>query len=161
MTPSERVIHLMRVLDLNPAQFFLGGSACLALRDLREISDLDVGVTTNYWFNLHATGKWGVYTPPSHDDWQCCDPPYLFRVINGTEINVFHAWRRRGPEETPFNDYNLVFREGTELVQGYPCIKLPILLRQKVDAVVNGMYGGLRDKDVRDIGLITSYLESL
>lgn len=160
-TPSERVVRLVHELQLDPNQFFLGGSAALALRDLRHISDLDVGVTTHYWWKLYHGGGWEVYTPDPNNDWEACDPPYLTRTVRDTEVHVFHSWRWRGSHESPFNDYNLVFREGLEILLGIPVIKLPILLRQKIDAVVNGMYGSLREKDVADTRIISEYLENL
>lgn len=159
VTPSERVDAIMRELDLAIGHYFLGGSSGLALRDIRHVGDIDVGVPTRYWFLLYETREWGLWTPDTLDDGSRCDPPYLIREVNGTEVHVFHAWRWRGKEETDFNDFNLVFREGIEIVKGWPCIKLPWLLRQKVDAVVNCYEGGyIRQKDVTDISLIVEAL---
>lgn len=160
MTPSEKVIALVNELDFHVSSYFLGGSAGLALRDLRDIGDLDVGVTTRYWFELLKDDRWSVFTPDPDMAWERCDPPYLYRTVNGTEVHVFHSWRRRGAEETPFNDFNLVFEHGIEVVKGIPCIKLSILLRQKVDAVLNGEpEGNFRPKDIRDVGLITDWMK--
>lgn len=160
MTPSERVACIVRSLDLAPGHFFLGGSACLALRDLRHVGDLDVGVTTRYWHLLQRERRWHVWTPDDLDDGRRCDPPYLETRVGGTEVNVFHSWRRRHSDETAYNDYNLVFREGIELVNGWPCLKLPVLLQQKADAVSNDILTGLspRPKDLADIALIVGEL---
>lgn len=160
LTPSERVVRIVKALDLNASQFFLGGSAALALRDIRHVSDLDVGVTTRYWWALHGAGGWEVVTPLPSSEWENCDPPYLRRIVNDTEVHVFYSWRRRGAHETPFNNFSLVFREGLDVLLGIPVIKLPILLRQKIDAVVNGMYGDMRPKDIQDIRLIAEWVEA-
>lgn len=159
-SPAQRVVAILDELDFPADQFFLGGSAGLALRDIRHIGDLDVGVPTALWLELQADldadgdPTWTVWNTGSHDS-NRCDPPYLVREVQGTEVHVFYAWRWRGKEETEFNDFNLVFRDGIELVQGWPCIRLQWLLRQKVDAVVNCYEGGyIRQKDITDIGLI-------
>lgn len=146
-SPSTYVVRLVKELDFNVSSFFLGGSAGLALRDLRPIGDLDVGVTTAYWFELLKDDRWSVFTPDASEWWRC-DPPYLHRTVGDTEVHVFHSWRRRGAEESPYNDF-------------IPCIKLAILLRQKVDAVLNGVDGSYRPKDVRDVQLITDWMANL
>lgn len=155
VTPSARLESILKILALEPGQFFLGGSSGLALRDLRDFGDIDIGVTTAYWVELWHGGDWGVITPDPNDERRRCDPPYLARVINGVECHVFNGWRRR-PDETEFNDYNLVFSEGIEHVQGWPCLKLNILLRQKIDAVNWG--GEPRAKDIKDIEIISRHL---
>ncbi len=155
MTPSARIENILRILALEPGQFFLGGSAGLALRDLRDFGDIDIAVTTAYWIELLQSGEWGIIAPDERDERRRCDPPYLVRVINGVECHAFSSWRRR-PDETEYNDFNLVFAEGIEHVQGWPCIKLNILLRQKIDAVNWG--GEPRPKDIKDIELIARHL---
>lgn len=155
MSPSERVKGLISELEFTPGQFFVGGSGVLALREVRDIGDLDVGVTTQEWFRLHATGDWRVWTTSGSDLYGKCDPPYLIREINGVEVHVFYAWRWRGFDETEYNDYNKVFQSGIETVDGIPCVKLSILLRQKVDAASWAMP---RYKDIRDIGLISNLM---
>lgn len=156
MTPSARLEAVLTKLNLEPGQFFLGGSSGLALRDLRDFGDVDVAVPTAYWFELYSDfDNWAVITPDQDDARRRCDPPYLARTINGVEIHVFHGWRRR-PDETEYNDFNLVFTEGIEYVQGWPCIKLNILLRQKIDAVNWG--GEPRAKDIKDIEMIARHL---
>lgn len=158
--PSDRVKAILLELtscgDLTPGHFFLGGSAGLALRDLRHVGDIDVGVTTRHWFQLLVTSGWNLWTPDPMDERRRCDPAYLVRIVNGVEVHAFNSWRRRGKEETEYNDFNLAFSEGTELVNGWPCIKLKILLRMKTDALSHPM---LRAKDLSDVALIAHAIE--
>ena len=151
----ERANEILSMLDLKPEQFFVGGSTGLALRGIRDFGDIDVGVTTRYWIELLRRGDWSVWTTNPDDERRRCDPPYLMKHIGATEINVFHSWRWRGHGETDYNDFNLVFRDGIEEIYGWPCIKLPILLRQKIDAI---RYEPARPKDIADIKLISDYL---
>lgn len=155
VSPSEKVDLIMRQLQLTPGQFFLGGSAALALRNIRHVGDIDLGVTTRYWFEMLYSGNWRLWTTEPDDMRRRCDPPYLIRDVGGVEVHAFYAWRRRGADETEFNDFNRVFFEGTEEVNGWPCIKLPILTRQKIDAV---QWWPPREKDLRDISDIAQYL---
>jgi hypothetical protein len=158
--PSERVGRLLRELDFEWGQFFLGGSAGLALRDIRDIGDLDVGVTTRYWTDLWLRGNWRIWTTDP-DGPRRCDPPYLVREVQGIQVHVFNQWRLWSHDETEYNDFNRVFEDGIELVNGWPCIKLEILLRQKIDAVVNCMRDGeaCRPKDLNDIRKIVTHVE--
>lgn len=152
MRPSERVAVLARELDLAPGHFWFGGSAALALRDIRHVNDLDVGVPTAYWFQLFMTRNYQLYTPPL-DEWNRNDPPYLITTLSdGTEAHFFHAWRWRAHDETTYNDFNTMWREGIEIVKGWPCAKLRALLHMKVDAVQ--WEAGVRQKDLDDIRLI-------
>lgn len=155
MSPSQRVKGLISELELTPGQFFIGGSGVLAMRDARHVGDLDVGVTTQEWFRLHATGEYRVWTTSGADPYAKCDPPYLIREVQGVEVHIFYSWRWRGADETEFNDYNKVFAQGIEVVDGVPCIRLSVLLRQKVDAA---SWNPPRSKDIRDIGLISSVM---
>lgn len=162
---AEQVHRVLHELRWPVDDFFVGGSGVLALRDIRPIgSDLDLGVTTGWWCHLlrahygpqyAARFNMDLIAPASTDPERRCDPPFLRLVVQDINVDVFFAWRRRGAHETPFNDYNLVFREGIEMVHGWPCLKLPILLQQKVDAVSHPQP---RDKDIADIALISHYM---
>jgi hypothetical protein len=144
--------------------FFVGGSGGLALRDIRGNGDLDLGVPTADWFRLVDRYGWTVVLPDREDARRRCDPPIARRMVelaSGAEVQVdaWFSWRWRGFHETEWNDFNLVFREGIELVHGWPCLALQHLLRMKVDAVQNGYDDDtVRPKDVADIALIVDYL---
>lgn len=156
-----QVDRVLRALELQPETFFVGGSGGLALRGIRPIgSDLDIGVTTRMWHDLQAQAvfgrpSWSVYTPDPHDERRRCDPPFLYRDVLGTEVNIFYAWQARDSHEIPANDYNVMFREGIEMVHGWPCVKLGILLAQKGQAL---NFESIRAKDVRDVQLISEYM---
>ena len=157
-SPSQRVLRLVRELNFEPHSYFIGGSGALALRDFRHIGDLDVGVTTRYWFELVEAGGWNVIVPSSLDERRRCDPPYLQGVYLGTQVHIFSMWRRRELDETMYNDYNRVFAEGLDWVHGIPVLKLEILLRQKIDAVSKPPP---RLKDIEDIQMISAFLHSI
>lgn len=155
-TPRERVIDMLDELQFKPDRYFIGGSGVLALRNIRHIgSDLDIGTSTHHWFGLQALGDWEVRLPHPQNEEERCDPPYLVRKVHGIEVHVFYAWRFRYAGESPYNDFNRVFRDGIDWTTGYPCIRLPTLLRQKIDAV---QWDNPRLKDINDIQLITSYM---
>lgn len=162
-SPQQRVLRVVRELDLTSGEFFLGGSAALALRGYRHIGDLDVGVNTEYWFHLLKTRDYEVFTPDADDARRRCDPPYLIANVGGVEVHFFHSWRRRDLDETRYNDFNLVFDHGIELVREMPCLRLELLLRQKVDAVTNDTLDGRepRRKDLVDITTISQHLTGL
>lgn len=163
-TPYTRlttlVDELVEQLGLDPTQAFLGGSAALAIRNIRHIGDLDVGVTTRHWMELLESGGWGTWTTNPYGS-RRCDPPYLTRTVRGTEVHVFSQWRVWADDETEYNDFNKVWRDGHDHFDGINVIKLEILLRQKIDAVVNCMRDGeaCRPKDLADIKLITTWIE--
>jgi hypothetical protein len=160
LDPATRVQGVVRALDFPSSQFFLGGSAALALRGIRHVGDLDVGVTSRLWSRLALEPQWSVWTTNPESP-RRCDPPYLVNTVEGVEVNVFCQWRRWSHDETEFNDFNRVFAIGLDKINGIPVIKLHILLRQKVDAVVNCMRDGepCRWKDLNDIRTISEWIE--
>lgn len=131
MSPRAQIVSILDELDLRLDSYFIGGSGPLALRDMRSVGDIDIGVTTAYWFDLQASGDWRVFTTESHDPLTRCDPPYLYRVVQGVEVHVFFAWCLRDFLPAHLSDYNVIFREHTEWVAGWRCVKLPLLLRLK------------------------------
>lgn len=159
---AAQVEDLLTALELPSDQFFVGGSGGLALRGIRRIGDdLDIGVTTALWHDTQARTlfgrpSWRVHIPDPTDPVRRCDPPFLYREVLGTQVHIFYAWRRRGPDETKYNDYNLVFKDGIERVRGWPCLHLAILLKQKLDAVNHPV---VRPKDVTDIKLIEGFMD--
>ncbi len=118
--------------------------------------DLDVFCATQTWFSLYTSAhsgsardvEWNLFTTDPDDSKRRCDPPYLYRTIDGLEVNVFHDWRKRGIGEinVAFWIHNAVERAG------WPCIPLDFLLTWKEEVG--------REKDVKDIELIRSFLRS-
>ncbi len=152
MKPSEQADALLAELDFKVEQFFVGGSGPMALRDIRPLGDLDIGVTTDYWFQLWHDGRWEVCTPPGHSQHERCDPPYLYREVQGVQVHVFFAWRLRSEQLSADSDYNLIFKHGLErlwrdgFTRAWPCVRLGRLLRMKA--------AEQRDKDYPDIARI-------
>lgn len=135
MKGSALIVAKLEALRLEDGQWFLGGSGPMGLRELRKVGDLDIGVTTAHWHELWLHRKYDLVTPDGNDPATRCDPPFLRTEVLGTTVDIFYAWRRRGADETRYNDFNEVFRSGLESVRGVPCLKLNILLRQKIDAL--------------------------
>lgn len=153
VTPADRVIVVLQGLALDPDRYFIGGSGPMALRNMRHVGDLDIGVTTAYWFELLDSQRWKVVTPDEGDEIRRCDPPHLSRRVLDIDVHVFSSWRRRVVDtmEVATTDYNQIFRNGIETVKGWPCMKLEILLKLKADH--------LRDKDIPDVAVIARQIE--
>lgn len=143
---ARRLSALLDRLNFREGHYFIGGSGPMVLRDMRALGDLDIGVTTRYWFELQSRPEWEVWTTEPDDPKRRCDPPYLRGDVGGTEVNIFYAWRRRVDEngvEYGSTDYNDLFRNCLEYVEGWPCVKLAVILRLKSEVQ--------RDKDFNDI----------
>lgn len=160
LSPFEHLSKRLKALDLNSDdnQWFLGGSSALALRDIRRVNDIDVGVTTGYWHYLHQSRGYKVWVPHENDAASRCDPAYLTTEVLGTEVHIFNGWRWRSADETKYNSFNEVFRDGMEWVRGWPVIKLNVLLQQKVDAIQ--WEEAVRPKDLRDIIAIAQHMQA-
>ena len=91
------------------------------------MGDVDIFCATRLWFSLLTATGWSVFTPHPNDRAACCDPPYLYKVMEGLEVNIFFNWRRRGVGDidVPFWMNNPV------MVAGYPCTDLNFMLDWK------------------------------
>ncbi len=158
MSPSEQANAILEELDFRAHEFFVGGSGPMALRDMRPLGDLDIGVTTGYWFELWSNSDWDIYTPPKHSVYERCDPPYLHKPIQGIQVNVFFAWRLREHQPAIDSDYNEIFRKHVEqfyrpgFTRSWPCMRLELLLKLKAQEQ--------RGKDFADIAQIAEHIGS-
>jgi hypothetical protein len=158
----DRIVRLNRILDncgIEPDKFVVGGSAVMALRGMdREVGDLDLFVATRTWFDIYHAGllgifeghkmPWKMYTTEPDDPHRACDPPFLYRTVDGLEINVFHAWRTRG-----YADINLAeWLHSPEFVRGWRCAPLSALYNWKREA--------RREKDLPDLRMIEEWWEA-
>lgn len=147
----ERLVAILRDLDLPPGGFCLSGSAVLVLHGIqrsKEMGDLDIFIPTRTWFQLYESGEWSLWTTDPEDPTRRHDPPYLIREVRGLEVNVFSEWRKRG-----VGDIDVAFWTcNSELVKGWPCVRLEFVLNWK-EAVG-------RDKDLDDIKLLRQYLRT-
>ncbi len=149
---SRQVDAILSELGFKPHEWFLGGSGPMALRDMRPVGDIDIGVTTEYWFELWSGSDWGIYTPLPNLPSERCDPPYLYKTIQGVEVHVFFAWRLRERQPAWGSDYNLIFEHHLErlwrdhFTRAWPCVRLGHLLTLKAQEQ--------REKDIPDIAQI-------
>ena len=149
---KEHVARVLTDLAMPLGSYFVGGSGPLVLRGVRNAGDLDIGVTTAYWFQLERDPDWRLVTPDPQDPISACDPPYLEQMVLGLPVNVFFSWCHRPQHKVENHDFNRIFREDVEKVGPWPCLSLAALLRQKVDSY--------REKDLRDIYAIAAILSS-
>lgn len=160
MNERARLQRILDELDLPGNRWLLGGSSVMILHDIERsklMGDVDIFVATRLWFELHAQTmrvgtsgaakpRWSVFTTDPDDELRRCDPPYLWREVCGLEVNVFSAWRLRGPGD--FNTGEWI--ASAEMVAGRPCLSLEKLLAWKVEMG--------RAKDLDDIRAIREHL---
>lgn len=148
MTEREKLERILGQLGLSPDAFLVSGSAVIFLHGVprdRPMGDVDIFVPTRTWFELQKDRRWKVWTASPSIPSCRCDPPYLAREIEGLEVNVFFAWRRRGVGDI---DVNLWFANG-EWVDGWRCVPLPMVLHWKEEMG--------RAKDLDDILLLRAH----
>lgn len=158
MTPSQRVTDAMIQFPIPADRYVLVGSGPMALRDMRDVGDLDVFTTTADWFNLINTYGFRRWTTDSRDPKRRCDPPIASKRLAGIEVNCFFDWRIR--DEAIGGNVNVTkLIEGAEFVTGWtsngkpwgiPCMTLEYLIAWKLEAG--------REKDYRDIAQIAEFL---
>lgn len=146
---SDELLDILVELDLPKDEYILGGSGPLMLRNIRRVNDVDIFVTTSLWFRVYANQDgWKIYRTDPKDVVRRCDPPFLYKEINGIEVNLFFGWKTRGPM-SQLDTASLMSR--AEIVLGIPCIPLVELYHLK-KAVG-------RDKDLEDLQLIDRWRE--
>jgi hypothetical protein len=164
----ERVLKILEDLNLPDGRWVLSGSGVMILNGLerhKPMGDLDIFVATRTWFDLLeqkerrldrpsnfeqrvpvCVPKWEVFTTDPDDPMRRSDPPYLYGIMHGLEVNIFHGWRKRG-----IGDIDVAFWIcNPEVVEGWPCIPLQFLLDWKQQVG--------RDKDQQDIKLLREHL---
>lgn len=150
-----RLVRIIDRLNLERGQWALCGSGVMLMHRIdrgRAMGDVDIFVATRQWMemvhgSIVGTGlDWKVFTTDPSDPRRRCDPPYLYRHIDGIEVNVFFEWRKRGIGDIDVND----MIRNAEMVDGVPCAPLDFLLRWKEEVG--------REKDTSDIMLLRSHL---
>jgi len=141
MLPSNHLLEILSKLNLPVDRYVLFGGAVLAIRDLREIGDLDIYVDRELWNELEARG-WKLHVP------RIDDPPFLERIIDGIKCHAFYAWTRR--KWSPDLNYYLT---DPEWIEGYPFIPLEEIQEWKERTK--------RKKDAIDLEMIDEYLACL
>lgn len=148
---KPRLLRILEQLPLPPdSQYVISGSAVLVLHGIeraKPMGDLDIFVATRVWFEiLGSWDGWSVFTTDPSDEHRRNDPPYLYKVIDGLEVNLFSAWRKR---EVGNIDAAERIRLA-EFVDGYPCTQLEYMLEWKEEV------GRAKDRD--DIRIIRAHL---
>lgn len=149
MKLHEELITILNILDLPKHQFVVVGSGILMMRDLRKAGDLDIFCTTELWFDTlweDESDRWGVYVPNGYNPEERCDPPFLYRTVNGIEVNMFFSWRQR--EQGNLNVSDAI--AAAETINEFPCQTLKDLMDWKSTV--------MRDKDIADLELIEKQL---
>lgn len=142
-------------LTLPKGEHVLGGSGSIVMHGFKRhqaIGDIDIFVSTNYWFRQFDLYKrqWDIYIPPRDNEIARCDPPFLYKNIGGFEVNMFYDWRTR---------YNSVgniciahsIQYATIIDDYYPCWDLRSVFEWKKSV--------WRDKDEPDIKLLAKYFK--
>lgn len=158
MTPSQQVADALIDFPIPTTRYVLVGSGPMALRDMREVGDLDIFTTTADWFNLVNTYYFKTWMTDPNDPKRRCDPPICSRKLAGIEVNCFFDWRIRDEMIGGNVNVNKLIAEaelvGTETSEGMPwaipCMTLEYLIAWKLEAG--------RPKDFRDIAQIAAYL---
>jgi flavodoxin len=128
----QELFRKLKELNLQKEKYAIFGSGPIGIRGLREIRDLDVIITEDYFNELLNAGGWELKKE------EFCD--YLEK--NGIEL-----YREWGPGEW---DINKLIQEA-ETIDGLPFVKLEEVLKWKK---LRG-----RDKDEKDIELIENYFK--
>lgn len=152
MNEAKQIDRILIGLALPRGQWVLAGSGVMVLHGIERehpLSDLDIFCSTRLWFDRlydYAGGGWRVYTTSPMDPARKCDPPYLYKVIDGLEVNLFFGWRARDYGNLNVNSTI----EYAEEVAGWPSMTLGKLLAWKQAAN--------REKDQSDIMAISALL---
>jgi len=162
-TEKPRLLKILYELDLPKGQWVLSGSGVLVLNGIerdRPMGDVDIFVATRTWFELfyqsienamlhiESGDYWRIFTTDPTDVKRRADPPYLYRMMHGIEVNVFSDWRKRG-----IGDIDVAFwLANPEMVEGIPCLPVKFLLDWKEQMG--------RAKDQTDIESIKKWMET-
>lgn len=158
VTEKENLVSILNELCedavLRPGHWALAGSGVMVLHDLernKPMGDVDIFMATRDWIDvLYRFGSaygWRVFTTEPDDFKRRCDPPYLYKVIEGLEVNIFSQWRVRGIGDIDVN----FWLHNVEEVEGWPCVPLRCLFDWK--RAVG------RAKDMDDIRVMSEYLK--
>lgn len=106
----------------------LFGSTVMMLWGLRDrIGDVDVFVAPTIWEYLAGRLAWQLHLPCA------ADPPFLERRVGGLSVHAFYAWTALDPEVNAHH-----CRAAAELVHGWWCTPLPLILAHKAMARKHG-----------------------
>ena len=135
---------------LRNGHWALAGSGVMVLSGLersKPMGDVDIFMATRDWFDVYNVARWDLFTTDPADSKRRCDPPYLYKEINGLEVNIFHGWRVRGIGDIDVNQWV----HSVEWIEDVPCVPLRLLFDWKRSVG--------RAKDMDDIRVMAEYFE--
>ncbi len=154
--PAQRAADALYRLPISRHNYVLVGSGPMALRNMRDIGDLDIFTTTADWFALTRAHEFKVRLTDSQDVRRRCDPPIASKCIMGIEVNCFFDWRLRWSDmmvdvTAELSNAESVPAETSDGIKfEVPCMRLEALIAWKLSAG--------RSKDFSDIAQIARYL---
>ena len=157
-----RVRAIAADLNIPAGRWALAGSGSMVMHGIdRKMRDVDIFCATATWFSLmrqaritplppdagdHSTPSWEVFTTDPDDSMRRCDPPYLYKMMHGIEVNIFSCWRVRGAGDIDMANWIAM----ANMVDGIPCVPLKLIYAWKAEMG--------RAKDLDDIQLIKEYM---
>lgn len=126
-------LEKLKKLNLPLSEYAIFGSGILAVKNIREASDLDIIAKKDLFDKL-----WEKYP-------ECItDKPY--RCLNIEGIEFIDKWHNNNGHEST----NRII-DSAEIIDGFPYVNLQDTILWKAQQN--------REKDIKDIGLINNYLQ--
>ena len=135
---AAEIISTIKDLDFPAGEHVVFGGGCLALRDIREASDLDLFVTKEVFDKSLANNNWACNSFNGRN-------PHLIGQLRGVEVQLFSEWDKDEAWQPDIRGY----LERPEFVRGIACMPLAELLEWKGSIA--------RPKDIRDIRLVNNW----
>jgi hypothetical protein len=132
---SRELFQKIRDFNFPVGQFAVFGSGPMCIRGLRECRDIDIILTEKLFARLQNDPQWEAKRLHDGNDYLAHD-----------EIELYKDW---GPGEW---DVGKLIREA-EMIEGLPFVRLDEVIAWKT------ILG--REKDIKDLQLINSYLRRL
>lgn len=154
--PAQKAADALYHLPIARKNYVLVGSGPMALRNMRDVGDLDIFTTTADWFTLTRAHEFKVSVTDSLDVRRRCDPPIASKCIMGIEVNCFFDWRLRWGDMMMdvtaeiANAEEIAAKTSDGIEFTVPCMRLETLIAWKLSAG--------RPKDFSDIAQIARYL---
>jgi hypothetical protein len=137
---AGELLAFLEKLDLPHGEYAIFGGACLTIRNIRNLKDLDIFVSENLYEELLARG-WQETSTGNRK-------PYLINRKSGIDIQAFSFWEGEG-WQPKINSYI----GDPEIVNGIPFMPLQELYKWKAAT--------RRPKDLEDLKLINIYLTTI
>ena len=137
MVYLQKLLNELKKLNLPRNEYVIIGSGVLAVRNIREVHDLDILPSDKLWDEL--VKKYPV-TPEN--------PPDIEKILIG---NIEFVGKGSSYRDTAVATLDEIFKTA-DFINGFPYINLNLLRKIKLKMG--------RGKDLKDISLIDNYLAS-